>query len=58
MSTPEPDPTLSRDATHSTYGQAPPSDDPTAGPGVIQTLGTPAEEAAPKAKTTTAKKTT
>lgn len=48
---PEPDPTLSRDAQHSTYEQAPvdPDVNPPAGPGVIQTLGKPAEAPAAKA---------
>jgi len=42
---PEPDPTLSSDAQHSTYEAAPEEEDvyPKPGGGVIQTKGKPAE---------------
>lgn len=50
MSTPEETENLSRDATHSTYAADPDAEEqnPPSGPQVIQTLGKPAETAAPK----------
>lgn len=49
---PEPDPTLSSDAQHSTYEAAPRTEEddayPPNGGGVIQTKGKPTETAAPK----------
>lgn len=54
---PEPDPTLSRDATFSTYAEADDVDEsirPAPGPSVIQTRGVPVDVSATK---TTATKT-
>ena len=44
---PEPDPTLSRDASHSTYeaAEVDPEENPPPGPATVQTLGHPAEVA-------------
>lgn len=59
--TTEPDPTLSRDARHSTYSEntdAPNKDDnPPPGPSVIQELGKPKEEGEPKSSKTSTKST-
>lgn len=56
---PEPDPSLSRDATHSTYAPASTdrsAENPPPGPTVEQTLGVPTDTGAATAKSSTTTK--
>jgi hypothetical protein len=54
---PEPDPSLSRDAKHSTYAPAPVDEEqnPPAGPATVQTLGKPTETTPTRSSKTPAK---
>lgn len=55
---PEPDPTLSRDAEHSTYAEAEQEEQvPPLGTATEQTLGVPGETAAPRRSARTTKAT-
>lgn len=55
---PEPDPTLSSDATHSTYEPAPEEEGyPKPGPGVIQTKGKPKDTGGSEAEAKPARAT-